>query len=129
MWQNNIATQQIEGQRLRVQVTRRGEQTHTAQLAHDCGNNSFIDGKLYYIKFTISGNNIGNTDDKIYAYLQDNNSNYRVAVDFGEIEVTNEEKTIYVEGLCNGTGNYLVIHVGHCVGNIYIDDFELGYYE
>ena len=130
MWQNDIATKQIENQRLRVRVTRKGAETHTAQLARDCGTNSFIDGKEYYMKFTISGNNNGNAaDNKIYAYLQDNNSNYRVAVDFGPIEVTNQERTVTVTGLCNGTGNFLVIHVGHFVGDIYIDNFELGYYQ
>ena len=130
MWQNDIASKQIENQRLRVRVTRKGAETHTAQLARDCGTNSFINGKEYYMKFTISGNNTGNAaDNKIYAYLQDNNSNYRVAVNFGAIEVTNQERTVTVTGLCDGTGNYLVIHVGHFVGDIYIDNFELGYYE
>ena len=130
LWNSNNASMSINNGKLRVQINSKGTNAYEPQLVHNCGDNSFVDGRVYYIKFTLSGTNNGNAaDNLIYAKMQDNNSNYRVAVDFDPIEVTSEERTVIVEGECDGTGNYLVIHVGWFKGTINIDNFEFGYYQ
>ena len=128
MYNNNYATKSIQNQKLRVQVTSKGPDTYSAQLYYN-GSASTV-GRVYYLKFKIYGTNKGQAaDNKIYAYLQQGSSPYTVAVNFGAIEVPNVETEVLIERECVGTGGQLVIHVGHFVGDIYIDDFELGYYE
>ena len=113
-----------------MEVRTRGAEAHTEQLAYNFGSGYFVTGREYYLTFTISGTNRGNAaDNKIYAYLQNNSDNYRRVVDFGPIEVPSQPTKITVSGVCTGTGDYLVMHFGHFVGEIFIDDFELGYYE
>lgn len=130
LWNANNASMSINNGRLRVQVNSKGTNVYEPQLVRNCGDNSFVDGRVYYLKFKLSGTNRGNAaDNHIYAKMQDNNSNYRVALEFDPIEVTATERIVTLEGKCNGTGNYLVIHLGWFVGDIYIDDFEFGYYE
>lgn len=129
-WGTNNASVGINNQRLRVEVRTRGAEAHTEQLAYNFGSGYFVTGREYYLTFTISGTNRGNaSDNKIYAYLQNNSDNYRRVVDFGPIEVPSQPTKITVSGVCTGTGDYLVMHFGHFVGEIFIDDFELGYYE
>lgn len=128
MYNNNYATKSIQNQKLRVQVTSKGPETYSAQLYYN-GSASTV-GRVYYLKFKIYGTNKGQAaDNKIYAYLQQGSPPYTVAVNFGAIEVPNVETEVLIERECVGTGGQLVIHVGHFVGDIYIDDFELGYYE
>lgn len=129
-WGTNNASVGVNNQRLRVEVRTRGAEAHTEQLAYNFGSGYFVTGREYYLTFTISGTNKGNAaDNKIYAYLQNNSDNYRRVVDFGPIEVPSQSTKITVSGVCTGTGDYLVMHFGHFVGEIFIDDFELGYYE
>lgn len=129
-WGTNNASVGINNQRLRVEVRTRGAEAHTEQLAYNFGSGYFVTEREYYLTFTISGTNRGNAaDNKIYAYLQNNNDNYRRVVDFGPIEVPSQPTKITVSGVCTGTGDYLVMHFGYFVGEIFIDDFELGYYE
>ncbi|MBR5563670.1 MAG: hypothetical protein IKW11_05535 [Bacteroidales bacterium] len=129
-WGTNNASVGINNQRLRVEVRTRGAEAHTEQLAYNFGSGYFVTGREYYLTFTISGTNRGNdADNKIYAYLQNNSDNYKRVVDFGPIEVPSQPTKITVSGVCTGTGDYLVMHFGYFVGEIFIDDFELGYYE
>ena len=85
-----------DNQRLRVSVTGRGQETHTAQLYYN--GDAAIVGKVYYIKFKIYGDNRGvASDNKIYAYLQQNGGNYAKSVDFGPIEVPSSETEVIIE--------------------------------
>ena len=130
LWNADNASMSINNGELRIQVNRKGTNVYEPQLVRDCGSNSFVDGRVYYLKFKLYGTNNGNANDNlIYAKMQDNNSNYRVALEFDPIEVTNTERTVTLEGVCNGTGSHLVIHLGWFVGTVYIDDFEFGYYQ
>ena len=130
LWNANNASMSINNGELSIQVNSKGTNVYEPQLVRDCGNNSFVDGRVYYLKFKLSGTNRGNTNDNlIYAKMQDNNSNYRVALEFDPIEVTNTERIVTLEGECHGTGSHLVIHLGWFVGTVSIDDFEFGYYQ
>lgn len=128
MYRGNIATKEIKDNRLIVHVTSKGQDTHTAQLYYN--NVPSTVGRTYYMKLKIYGVNNGNANDnKIYAYLQKSSGNYDKAVNFGAIVVPDNETEIIIEKECLVTGDQFVIHIGHYVGDIYIDDFELGYYE